>query len=57
MLRNLHGDSIILSYLDDLPPCVDMTDTPDLLMPLALYAALTFASWRVSVRRFQRLDL
>ena len=40
MLRNLHGDSIILSYLDDLPPCVDMTDTPDLLMPLALYAAL-----------------
>ena len=40
LLRNLHGDSIILSYLDDLPPCVDMTDTPDLLMPLALYAAL-----------------
>lgn len=39
-LRDLQGDSIILSYLDDLPPCVDVTDTPDLLMPLALYAAL-----------------
>ena len=39
-LRGMQGDSVILSYLDDLPPCVDMTDTPDLLMPLALYAAL-----------------
>ena len=39
-LRGMQGDSVILSYLDDLPPCVDMTDTPDLLMPLTLYAAL-----------------
>ncbi len=39
-LRGMQGDSVILSYLDHLPPCVDMTDTPDLLMPLALYAAL-----------------
>lgn len=39
-LRDLQGDSVILSYLDDLPARVDMTDTPDLLMPLALYAAL-----------------
>lgn len=38
--RGMHGDSAILSYLNELPLCVDMTDTPDLLMPLALYAAL-----------------
>ena len=30
---------------------------PVLLAGLALYAGLTLVSWRVSVRRFQRLDL
>ena len=34
------GDSIIEEYLRDVPQTVDLTDTPDLLMPLALYAAL-----------------
>ena len=34
------GDSIIEKYLRDVPQTVDLTDTPDLLMPLALYAAL-----------------
>ena len=34
------GDSIIEDYLRDVPQTVDLTDTPDLLMPLALYAAL-----------------
>lgn len=37
---DMQGDAAILSLLAELPPCIDLTDTPDLLMPLALYAAL-----------------
>ncbi len=36
----LQGDAAVLDYLDDLPAEVDISDTPDLLPPLALYAAL-----------------
>ena len=34
------GDAAILRYLDKLPEQIDISDTPDLLPPLALYAAL-----------------
>ena len=36
----LQGDAAILRYLDKLPEQIDISDTPDLLPPLALYAAL-----------------
>lgn len=36
----LQGDAVVSAYLHDLPPEICLTDTPDLLMPLALYAAL-----------------
>lgn len=36
----LQGDAVAEVYLERLPPCVDIADTPDLLMPLALYAAM-----------------
>ena len=36
----LQGDAAILAYLDDLTAEVDVSDIPDLLPPLALYAAL-----------------
>ena len=36
----LQGDAAILRYLDKLPEPIDISDTPDLLPPLALYAAL-----------------
>ena len=37
---HLQGDAAILRYLDKLPEQIDISDTPDLLPPLALYAAL-----------------
>lgn len=40
ILPDFQGDSRIISYLDDFPSTIDLSDTPDLLMPLALYAAL-----------------
>ena len=40
VLPDFHGDSRIISYLDDFPSTIDLSDTPDLLMPLALCAAL-----------------
>lgn len=36
----LQGDAAVLRYLHCFPADVDLSDTPDLLMPLALYAAL-----------------
>lgn len=44
-------------YCDSMAAADQLRQLPVLLAGLALHAALTFASWRVSVRRFQRLDL
>lgn len=36
----MQGDAAVLGYLETLPAEIDIADTPDLLLPLALYAAL-----------------
>ena len=36
----LQGDAAIMELMERLPPEVDVSDTPDLLLPLLLYAAL-----------------
>ena len=44
-------------YCDSMAAADQVRQIPVLLAGLALYAGLTLLSWRISVRRFQRLDL